>query len=76
MTQQELIVKTRRSLLIFAQRHGVTKACRTFQVSRTTFYKIKQQFIASGSLEPIRRRRSRQPNETRTARKKALLKLI
>ena len=76
MTQQELIVKTRRSLLIFAQRHGVTKACRTFQVSRTTYYKIKEQLIRSGSLEPIKRRKSRQPNETTVARKKALLKLV
>jgi len=76
MTQQELIVKTRRSLLIFAQRHGVTKACRTFQVSRTTYYKIKEQFVRSGSLEPIKRRKPRQPNETTVARKKALLKLV
>jgi transposase InsO family protein len=76
MTQQEIIVKNRRSLLIFAQRHGVTKACRIFQVSRTTFYKIKKQFTQSGSLEPIKRRKSQQPNETSTVRKKALLKLI
>lgn len=76
MTQQQVIVKIRRSLLIYAQRYGVTKACQSFQVSRTTFYKIKRQFIQSGSLEPIKRRKSRQPNETKTTRKKALLKLI
>ncbi len=76
MTQQQLIVNTRRSLLIFAQRHGVTKACRVFGVSRTTFYSIKKQFLTTGSLEPRVRRKPRMPNATRLSVKKELLKLV
>ncbi len=76
MTQQEVIAKTRRSLLIYAQRHGVTSACRDFQVSRTTFYKIKEQFIRTGSLEPVIRRKPRMPNETALSKKKLILRLI
>lgn len=76
MTQQQLIAHQRRSLLIFAQRHNVTKACQVFGVSRTTFYKIKEQFIKTGSLEPRLRRKPRMPNETSLSVKRALLKLV
>lgn len=76
MTQQQLIVNNRRSLLIFAHRHGVTKACRAFGVSRTTFYKVKQQFVKTGSLEPRIRRKAKMPNETSLAKKKLILRLV
>lgn len=76
MTQTELIASTRRNLLIFAQRQGVTKACQAFGLSRTTFYKIKKQFIRTGSLEPKVRRKPRMPNETSLTTKKILLKMI
>jgi transposase InsO family protein len=76
MTQQQLIVNNRRNLLIFAQRQGISSACQTFGVSRTTFYKIKKQFIETGSLEPKVRRKPRMPNETSLSRKKMLLDLV
>lgn len=76
MTQQQLIANTRRSLLIFANRHGIAKACRAFGVSRTTFYAIKKRFIKTGSLEPCIRRKPRMPNETKLNIKKELLKLV
>jgi len=76
MTQNQLIVNQRRSLLIFAERHGVNKACNTFGLSRTTFYKIKKQFIQTGSLEPKIRRKPRMPNETSISKKKILLSLV
>jgi transposase InsO family protein len=76
MTQQEVIAKTRRSLLIYAQRNGIATACRVFDVSRTTYYKIKKQFIDSGTLEPQPRRKPRMPTETRLSKKKLILKYI
>lgn len=76
MTDREVIVNNRRSLLVFAGRNGVRKACKAFGVSRTTFYKIKRQFIATGSLEPRVRRRPRMPNETGLSKKKILLNLV
>ncbi|MBD3269043.1 MAG: DDE-type integrase/transposase/recombinase [Candidatus Omnitrophica bacterium] len=76
MTQEQLIVNQRKSLLVYAERNGVTGACKTFGVSRTTFYKIKRQFIATGSLLPKKRRRPRMPNETTLAKKKLLLKFV
>lgn len=76
MTQVQLIVKQRRSLLIYAERWGVTKACKTFNVSRTTFYKIKEHFIKTGSLAPKVRRKPRMPNEISLSKKKLLLKLV
>ena len=51
MTQKELIEKQRGSLLIFADRHGISKVCKTFGVSRTTYYKIKKQLVTTGSLK-------------------------
>jgi transposase InsO family protein len=76
MTQQEVIARTRRSLLIYAQRNGITAACQAFNVSRTTYYKIKEQFIKSGSLEPLPRRKPRMPNETSISKKKFILKYV
>lgn len=76
MTQQQLIANQRSSLLVFSERHGVTKACQTFGVSRTTYYKIKKQFIATGSLLPRVRRKPRMPNETSLSKKKLLLNLV
>jgi hypothetical protein len=52
MTTGAVIENQRRSLLIYAQRHGISEACRAFQVSRTTFYKIKTQLLKTGSLAP------------------------
>lgn len=76
MTQKQLIVNQRRSLLIYAQRWGVSKACKTFSVSRTTFYKLKQQFIKTGCLKPRIRRKPKMPNATALSRKKLLLKFL
>jgi transposase InsO family protein len=76
MTQQQLIVNYRRSLLIFADRHGITKACQAFNVSRTTFYKIKKQLIETGSLEPRIRVKSKMPNQMVLSKKKLLLSFI
>lgn len=76
MTQQQLIAQQRRSLLIFAQRHNITKACQVFGISRTTFYNIKKQFIKTGSLEPRIRRKPRMPNEASLRVKKLLLKIV
>ncbi len=41
MTNEGVIVKQRGSLFIFADCHEVTEACKTFGMSRTTYYKIK-----------------------------------
>jgi transposase InsO family protein len=76
MTQQQVIANYRRKLLIFAEHHGITKACQVFNVSRTTFYKIKEQFIQTGNLEPRQRRRPRMPNETTLSKKKLLLSVV
>lgn len=76
MTQQEVIARTRRSLLIYAERNGITAACRAFNVSRTTFYKIKKQLIATGSLAPRPRHKPRMPTETRLSKKKLILKCV
>ena len=42
MTKDEVIINTRRNLLIYAERHSVSKACRTFGIGKTSFYKIKK----------------------------------
>lgn len=76
MTQEQLIVQNRKSLLICAQRQGISQACKTFNVSRTTFYKIKKQYIQTGSLTPKKRRKPRMPNETRLSKKKIILDLV
>ena len=76
MTTEEIIVKQRGSLLIYADRHGVSKACENFGVSRTTFYKIKKQWLATGSLAPRIRRRPKMPNEAALSKKKLLLRLV
>jgi len=76
MTHNQSIAKTRRNLLIFAERKTVKKACETFGVSRTTFYKIKEQFLKTGSLEPKIRRKPKMPNETSISKKKLLLNFI
>jgi transposase InsO family protein len=76
MTHNDVIVKQRRSLLIYADRHGVTKACNTFGVSRTTYYKIKKQLITTGSIAPKVRRKPKMPNEASLSKKKLLLRLV
>lgn len=76
MTPQELIANQRRNLLVFAERNSVTKACQVFGVSRTTYYKIKKQFIETGALIPQVRHRPRMPNETTLSKKKLLLRLV
>lgn len=76
MTTGAVIENQRRSLLIYAQRHGISEACRAFQVSRTTFYKLKSQLLETGSLAPKPRRRPRMPNEIALSKKKLLLQLV
>lgn len=76
MTQQQHIANSRRSLLVFAERNGVAKACRAFNVSRTMYYRIKKQFLATGSLEYQIRRKPRMPNEISLSKKKMLLEFI
>ena len=76
MTHQDVIAKQRRSLLIYAERHGVTEACKTFGVSRTTYYKIKKQLLTTGSIMPKVRRRPKMPNEAALSKKKLLLRLV
>ncbi len=76
MTTDDLIINQRRSLLIYAERHGVSQACRTFGMSRTSFYKIKAQFIKTGSLAPKVRRKPKMPNEMALSKKKLLLELV
>ena len=76
MTQTQVIEKQRRFLLIYAERRGITKACKTFGVSRTTFYKVKRQFLETGSLTPTPRRKPRMPNEIALSKKKILLQLV
>lgn len=76
MTHQDVIAKQRRSLLIYAERHGVTEACKTFGVSRTTYYKIKKQLLTTGSIMPKVRRRPKMPNEAALSKKKMLLRLV
>jgi len=62
--------------LVFAERHGITAACKAFSISRTAFYKIKKQFVLTGSLEPRIRRKPRMPNEMSLTKKKMLLRLV
>lgn len=76
MTQIQLIEKQRRFLLIYAERKGVTQACKAFGVSRTTFYKIKTQFLETGSVAPKPKRKPRMPNEITLSRKKILLEFV
>jgi len=76
MTQQEVIAKARRSLMIYAQRNGITSACRAFNVSRTTYYKLKKQLVETGNLEPHVRRKPRMPTETCLSKKKLILRCV
>ena len=76
MTQEQVIEKQRRSILVYADRHGVTKACKTFNISRTTFYKIKKQFLETGSLAPKLRHKPKMPNEIVLSKKKMLLQFV
>jgi transposase InsO family protein len=76
MTQVEIIVNQRKNLLIYAARNGVSKACKAFGVSRTTFYKLKKQFEKTGDVTPIQKRKPKMPNETKLSKKKLLLKLV
>jgi len=76
MTQQQLIANQRSSLLIFAERNGITKTCQVFGASRTLYYKIRKQSVATGSLLPKVRRKPHMPNETALSRKKIFLKLV
>jgi transposase InsO family protein len=76
MTQQELIISSRKNLLIYAERHGVSEACRVFGYSRTTFYKLKEQYLKTGNLAPKVRRKPRMPNELSLSKKKMLLRFV
>lgn len=77
MTTNELIANQRKSLLVFAQRCGsISRACKVFGVSRTTYYKIKEQYLKSGTLVPIVRQKPRMPNQTSLSKKKLILKLV
>lgn len=76
MTQEQVIANQRRKLLIFAEHHGISKACTVFGVSRTTFYKIKKQLIKTGSLEPRIRRKPKMPNEIALSKRKLLLRFL
>jgi len=76
MTQDQLIEKQRRFLLIYAERKGVSAACKAFGVSRTTFYKIKKQLVETGSVAPKPKRKPRMPNEITLNKKKLLLELV
>jgi transposase InsO family protein len=76
MTRDQVIVNERRSLLIYAQRNGVSQACRVFGLSRTSFYKIKTQYIKTGSLAPKIRRRPKMPTEMALSKKKLLLQFV
>lgn len=76
MTHTEVIINSRKNLLIYAQRHGVSKACRIFGVSRTSYYKLKKQFLKTQDLAPRPRRKPRMPNEISLSKKKLLLKFV
>lgn len=76
MTREQIIINQRKNLLIYAERHGISEACQVFGVSRTTFYKIKEQYLKTGSLAPKIRAKPRMPNETKLSRKKILLTLV
>jgi transposase InsO family protein len=76
MTTEESIVNHRRSLLIYAERHGVSSACRAFGVSRTTYYKLKAQIVKTGSLAPVIRHKPKMPNAMALSKKKLLLRLV
>jgi len=76
MTTGSVIEHHRRSLLIYADRHGISEACRAFGVSRTTFYKLKVQLLKTGSLAPKPRQRPRMPNEIALSKKKLLLEMV
>lgn len=76
MTTEETIVNTRRSLLVYAQRHGISQACRTFGISRTSYYKLKAQLVKTGSLAPVVRRKPKMPNAMALSKKKLLLQFV
>ena len=76
MTAEELIVNQRRALLVYADRHGISEACRTFRVSRTTYYTLKAQLLQTGTLTPRVRRKPKMPNEMALSKKKLLLRLV
>lgn len=76
MTSIDMIVNQRRALMVHADRHGVSQACRVFNLSRTTFYKLKAQWLKTGTLAPQVRRKPKMPNEMALSKKKLLLKLV
>jgi transposase InsO family protein len=76
MTSIDTIVNQRRALMIYAERQGISQACRVFHLSRTTFYKLKTQWLKTGTLAPQVRRRPKMPNEMALSKKKFLLKLV
>lgn len=76
MTSIDMIVNQRRALMVHAERHGISQACRVFHISRTTFYKLKAQWLKTGSLAPQVRHRPKMPNEMALSKKKLLLQLV
>lgn len=76
MTTEETIINTRRSLLVYAERHGVSQACRIFGISRTSYYKLKAQVVKTGSIAPVVRHSPKMPNAVALSKKKLLLSLV
>ena len=65
MTQDDVLFGYRLQLFDLAGRVGVSAACRTFGVHRSTFYAWKRQVDRHGleMLRPRERRRPRMPNQ-------------
>jgi transposase InsO family protein len=76
MTHTDSIIRIRKSLLVYGEKHGVTAACQAFSVSRTTYYKFKERFLMSGTVAPLMRRSPRMPNEIVRNKRELLLKYI
>ncbi len=77
MTQQDVIEKNRKSLLVYAQRcKNVKKACEAFGVSRSTLYKVRKQLEKYGHVKVCKRSKPRMPNKIRLSTVKFLLNLV
>ena len=65
MSQDDVIFGYRLQLVALAGRIGVTAACRTFGIHRSTYYAWKQKIEREGlgALRPRERRRPRMPNQ-------------
>jgi Helix-turn-helix domain len=65
MSQHDVLFGYRLQLLDLAGRVGVTAACRTFGVHRSTYYAWRRKIEREGldALRPSERRRPRMPNQ-------------